>query len=345
MAGSKSSSRVTMSEVARAAGVSRTTVSFVLRGEHRAGNVSEATKARVRRVVGELGYRPDARARALAAQSTDSYGLVTEIVTSTFAAHIIKGAQDEAWRKRRFLLISSTGDGDERTRHKVESRASEKLIEQRVAGVLYATTWHRGVTVPDLLRELPTVLVNCFDVDGQLPCIIPDEVGGGRHATERLIQASHRRIGYINLDPTIPAAIGRLQGWRDAHLAAGLTPDEDLIAVGDATADGGYEAAGTLLDHADPPTAIFCANDRMAMGAYDAIKERGLRIPHDVGVVGFDNHEVISGYLRPKLTTVALPFEQMGALGVQALDTLISGQSTIAMRQMVDCPLLERCSV
>lgn len=337
--------RVTMSDVARAAGVSRTTVSFVLNDGEHAGNVSEATKIRVREAAGELGYRPDALARALAAQSTDWYGLVTEIVTSPFANHLIRGAQDEAWRQRRFLLIASAGDGEAKARLAFEERAVEKLLEQRVGGVLYAATWHREVTVPDLLRELPTVLVNCFDARGELPCIVPDEVSGGRHATECLIRAGHERIGYINLDPTIPAAIGRLQGWRDAHTAAGLTPHEDLIVDGDATADGGYQAARLLLDRSAPPTAIFCANDRMAMGAYDAIKERGLRIPHDIAVVGFDNQEVISGYLRPRLTTVALPFEEMGALGVRTLDAITSGQSTIAMRHMVDCPLLERCSV
>ncbi|MFT4217323.1 MAG: LacI family DNA-binding transcriptional regulator [Micropruina sp.] len=338
-------SRATMSDVARAAGVSRTTVSFVLNDAEQADNVSEATKARVRQAADQLGYRPDARARALAAQSTDWYGLLTEIVTAPFAAHIIRGAQDEAWRQRRFLLIAPAGEGDQQDREAFERASVEKLLEQRVGGVLYAATWHRAVAVPDLLRELPTVLVNCFDEKGELPCIIPDEVSGGRRATDRLIQAGHRRIGMINLDPAIPAAIGRLQGWRDAHAAAGLATDDDLVVDGYATADGGYAAAHVLLEQDQPPTAIFCANDRMAMGAYDAIKERGLRIPDDIAVVGFDNYEVIAAYLRPRLTTVALPFEEMGTLGVQTLDALTTGQPTPAMRQTVDCPLYERCSV
>ena len=338
-------SRVTMSDVARAAGVSRTTVSFVLNDGDRAGNVSEATKIRVREAAGQLGYRPDAVARALAAQSTDWYGLVTEIATSPFGSHLVQGAQNEAWRQQRFLLIASADGAEPKARLAFEQRAVEKLLEQRVGGVLYAATWHRAVSVPSLLRELPTVLLNCFDSEGELPGIVPDEVSGGRHATERLVRAGHERIAYINLDPTIPAGIGRLQGWREAHLAAGLEPHEDLIVDGDATADGGYEAARVLLDRSAPPTAIFCATDRMAMGAYDAIKERGLRIPHDIAVVGFDNQEVISAYLRPRLTTVALPFEEMGALGVRTLDAITSGQPTIALRQMVDCTLLERCSV
>ncbi len=334
-----------MSDVARAAGVSRTTVSFVLNNAEHADNVSEATKERVRRAANELGYRPDARARALAAQSTDWYGLLTDIVTTPFAAHIIRGAQEEAWRQRRFLLIAPAGEGDRVDREAFERRAVEKLLEQRVGGVLYAATWHREVAVPDLLRELPTVLVNCFDSQGELPCIVPDEVAGGRRATDRLIEAGHRRVGLINLDPAIPAATGRLQGWRDAHAAAGLPADDDLVVDGYATADGGYTAAQELLDRAEPPTAIFCANDRMAMGAYDAIKERDLRIPEDVAVVGFDNYEEIAAYLRPGLTTVALPFEEMGALGIQALDAIANGGPAPAGRQLVDCPLLERRSV
>ena len=95
----------------------------------------------------------------------------------------------------------------------------------------------------------------------------------------------------------------------------------------------------------NPPTALFCANDRMAMGAYDAIKERGLRIPNDVAVIGFDNQELIAAYLRPGLTTVALPFETMGAKGVELLAAIIAGQSTATETVTVDCPLLERASV
>jgi LacI family transcriptional regulator len=152
----------------------------------------------------------------------------------------------------------------------------------------------------------------------------------------------------INLDPDIPAAVGRLEGARDALAGAGLELDPELVVSGHATADGGYEAACEILDRyptQDRPTALFCLNDRMAMGAYDAIKERGLAIPADIAVIGFDNQELIAAYLRPKLTTVALPFEKMGALGVQTLATLTAGQPTNCWSAMIGCPLLERSSV
>ncbi|MEO8282927.1 MAG: substrate-binding domain-containing protein, partial [Pseudarthrobacter sp.] len=273
----------------------------------------------------------------------------TEIVTAPFAVDIIKGAQDQAWLDHRFLLIAPTDQADAAGPNQgLEHAAIEKLLEQRVEGLLYAATYHRAVHVPESAREVPTVLINCFDADGKLPSIVPDERAGGRVAVERLLQAGHSRIAVINLDPELPAALGRLRGCREALAGAGLELDPSLVVSGNATADGGYEAACEILDHypkKDRPTALFCLNDRMAMGAYDAIKERGLTIPGDIAVIGFDNQELIAAYLRPKLTTVALPFEQMGALGVQTLAALTAGQPITAYQQLVGCPLLERSSV
>lgn len=330
---------VTMRDVAEHAGVSRTAVSLVLNDRHDV-TLAQETRSRVLESAAELGYRPNAGARALAQQRSDWYGLVTEIVTAPFAVDVIKGAQDRAMDDGKYLLIAST-ESDAAA----ETAAIERLLEQRVEGLIYAATWHRGVVVPEIAREVPTVLVNCFDVEGRFPAVVPDERAGGRRATERLLSAGHRRIGFINLDPGIPAAIGRAEGYHSVLREAGITVDDDLEVSGHATADSGFDAAQQLLDLAESPTAIFCANDRMAMGAYDAIKERGLRIPHDVAVIGFDNQELIAGYLRPGLTTVALPFEQMGALGVDILAAITAGESTDTKIVTVDCPLLERSSV
>lgn len=328
-----------MKDVAHHAGVSRTAVSLVLNDRFDV-TLAQDTRERVLNAAAELGYRPNAGARALAQQRSDWYGLVTEIVTAPFAVDVIKGAQDRAMTDGKYLLIASTESDAS-----AETAAIERLLEQRVEGLIYAATWHRGVRVPEIAREVPTVLVNCFDVDARFPAVVPDERAGGYRATERLVRAGHRRIGFINLTPGIPAAIGRREGYLDALREAGIEPDEDLEVAGHATADSGFAAAEQLLDLPAPPTAIFCANDRMAMGAYDAIKERGMRIPHDVAVIGFDNQVLISDYLRPKLTTVALPFEQMGAIGVDLLAAITAGESTDTKIVTVDCPLLERSSV
>lgn len=329
----------TMADVARAAGVSRTAVSFVL-NDRADVMIPEATRERIHDAAASLGYRRNAAAQALAKQSTGWFGLVTEIVTSPFAVDVIRGAQERAWADERFLLIAPSDD--EQT---MESKAIEKLLEQRVEGIIIAATWHRGIDVPANAADIPCVLVNCFDNAGVLPSVVPDEHAGGRRAARALLDAGHRRIGHITLTPGIPAQIGRLEGFRDELAASGVVLDDELIVAGDGTADSGYAGAAALLDSAEPPTAIFCGNDRIAMGAYDAIKERGLRIAQDVSVVGFDDQELLAAYLRPDLTTVALPFAAMGAAGVSMLTALTAGRPIDELHLEIDCPLHIRSSV
>lgn len=330
---------VTMADVARYAGVSRTAVSFVL-NENMDVAIPDGTRSRIIDAAAELGYRPHAAAQALARQRSGWFGLVTEIVTAPYAVDIIAGAQQRAWSDERFLLIAPS-EHDEQ----MESAAIEKLLEQRIAGLIIAATWHRAVVVPKNAHDVPCVLVNCFDTDGVLPSVVPDEVGGGRKAAGVLVDAGHRRIGHITLTPGIPAQEGRFQGFCAKLADADLPLDEGLVVEGDGTAESGYLGAAELLDRNEPPTAIFCGNDRMAMGAYDAIKERGLSIPRDISIVGFDDQEILAAYLRPGLTTVALPFVEMGARGVSMLTSLTAGSTITDPKVEIDCPLHLRSSV
>jgi LacI family transcriptional regulator len=329
---------VTMADVARRAGVSRTAVSFVLNGRDVA--IPPATRERILVAAADLGFRPNAAAQALARRRTGWFGLVTEIVTAPFAVDVIRGAQQRAWRDERFLLIAPSDD-----EQIMESAAIEKLLEQRIEGLIIAATWHRAVTVPPNAHDVPCVLVNCFDADGVLPGIVPDEVGGGRKAARVLLDAGHERIGHITVEPGIPAQIGRLEGFGAELAEAGVDLDGSLVIEGDGTAESGYLGACELLDRDDRPTAIFCGNDRMAMGAYDAAKERGLSIPGDLSVVGFDDQEILAAYLRPGLTTVALPFAEMGARGVSMLTSLTAGSTIDDLTTAIDCPLHLRSSV
>ncbi|GAA4412250.1 LacI family DNA-binding transcriptional regulator [Actinokineospora soli] len=322
-----------MDDIARHVGLSRTTVSFVINGRTDM-NISEESRKRVWDAVRDLGYRPDAGARSLAARRTDLIGVVTDITTSPFGGGIVQGAQDAAWRQGKLLLIVGT-DGDPG----VEAAAVDMLLERRVEGMIYATLAHREVAVPKAMTEVPTVLVHCFD--GALPHVLPDEAEGGRTGTRRLIDAGHRRIGLINLDPAVPAAVGRRAGYERALAEAGIPVDPRLIVSGDATATSGFERAAELLDLDDPPTGLFCCTDRMAMGAYDAVRERGLRVPQDIGVVGYDNQEIIAAYLRPPLTTVALPFDEMGAAAV----AMLTDPDGPGAGRTIGCPLVERASV
>ena len=331
-------SRVRMEDIAAKAGVSRTAVSFVLNNRADA-SISEVTRTRIIQVASELGYRPHAGARALAVQRSGLIGMITEVVTSPFGPEIIRGAQDAAWSDGKFLLIAAT-EG----RRELEESAIEWLLQQRVEGIVYASASHEEVSLPPALHEQPTVLVHCFDRDGRLPAVLPDEVVGGYRATRRLLEAGHRRIGLVNLEQDTPAATGRLTGYAKALAEFHLPLDDLLVVHAGATADDGYESSSELLELGEPPTALFCCTDRMAMGAYDAIRERGLKIPTDVAVVGFDNQELIASYLRPRLTTIALPFAEMGARSLQLLDALIAGRD-VPSRTILDCPLVERSSV
>lgn len=325
-----------MDDIAHATGVSRSTVSFVLNGREDI-QIPAPTRDRVRAAARELGYRPHAGAQALAKARTDLIGIVTDIVATPFAGEIIRGAQHAAWARDKFLLVVGT-DGDP-TR---VAAAFEMLLQRRVEGIIFATQANESVTLPAAAREVPTVLVHCVSDAGDFTTILPDEEAGGALATETLIRAGHRRIGMINLDPWLRAAIPRETGYRRALATAGVAFNPRLVRVGHATAEGGYEAARELLAEVDPPTALFCANDRMAMGAYDAVKEAGLRIPGDVSVVGFDNQEIIAAFLRPALTTVALPFDTMGATAIDALCAPSFGPPAVTI---VPCPLVERASV
>ncbi|WP_103063209.1 LacI family DNA-binding transcriptional regulator [Actinomyces qiguomingii] len=328
----------TMADVARVAEVSRTTVSFVL-NDRPGSAIPEETRRKVLAAAKTVGYRPNAGARALAKRRTGILGMVTEIVTGPFAAATVVGAQRRAAQLGRTIFImASTGEPE------LDKQAFATMLEHRVEGIIYATGSHRAVHLPQEAAELPTVLVHCFDADTDIPAVLPDEEQAGVLATRALADAGHRRIGLIELDPAIPAAVGRRRGYERILSECGVPVDESLIVVGGATAQGGYLAARRLLEDHQPPTAIFCANDRMAMGAYDAIKERGLSVGRDIAVVGVDNQEIVAEGLRPGLTTVALPFESLGRYGVDALDAMANGKE-VPRQQFMDCALVARQSV
>jgi LacI family transcriptional regulator len=175
--------------------------------------------------------------------------------------------------------------------------------------------------------------------------VVPDEVSGGRTATEVLLAKGHKRVGLINLRRGIPATIGRLEGYKRALEARGLAFDDSLVSYGDGTANAGYERAAEQVRASDPPTAIFCGNDPIAMGAYEPLKELGLRAPEDVAVVGFDNQELIAAHLRPPLSTIALPHYEMGEWAVNYLIEQAEHGEMTPVQHTICCPYIERGSV
>ncbi len=339
-----------MKDVAKHVGVSQATVSYVLNdavGE----NIPEETRERVWAGIRELGYRPNMGARQMRTQRTNLLGFVTDVIATTpYAGAIIKGAQDTARAAGKILLLLST-DGIATEDH----AAIETLLAHRVEGIIYATMFHRAVTLPANLHETKAVLLDCFVEDRSIPSITPDEINGGYVATEVLLRKGHRRIGFINNDETVPATVGRLEGYRRALAAYGIAFDPALVCAAHSSPAGGYDCTFDLMRLPNRPTALFCFNDRMAMGTYDALRTLNLNIPEEVAVIGFDNQEIIAASLHPGLSTMQLPHYEMGVWSVKfllgeidELSDLENGKNIQGggpIQKILSCPYVERASV
>ncbi|MDF7640794.1 LacI family DNA-binding transcriptional regulator [Bifidobacterium sp. ESL0784] len=333
--------RVTLQDVAKAAGVSTATVSWAVNDNQKV-RIPEVTRKKVRKVARELGYHPNALAKGLARGESSLIGFISDgVATTPFAGQVIRGAQDEAWRNGRILLIVDTGG-----KASIEHSAFEFMLEHQVEGIIYSTWTHRVIVPPSELRPSKSVLVNCFDKNHDFQAVVPDECQGGRAATQLLLDHGHKRIAFLNDPQPTPASCGRLEGYRDALEAAGIVFDPSLVINAQADQEGGYGSVDKLL--ATHATAAFCHNDRLAMGLYDALRERGLKVPEDISLVGFDNQEVVSAHLHPALSTVGLPQYELGVLGVRALIDLVDEGSNDGQPDgplLVECPPVLRHSI
>jgi LacI family transcriptional regulator len=331
-----------MEDVARLAGVSRTTVSLVLNGKPDHG-IPDRTVERIHEAAASLGYRRNAMAAGLRSSTTHTIGLISDVVATTpFAGQMLHGAQEVAWTARKLISVINT-EGDP----EVEDAAVSQVLERRMDGALWATMYHQVIPRPRGLNGLPLVLLDARTEDGSVPSVVPDDLGGARAAIGHLVEAGHRRIGFINAIDPVPAAALRLQGYREVLAEAGIGADDDLVTKGDGT-PGGEQTALRLLALPDRPTAIFCFNDRTAMGVLRAARRLGLTVPGDLSVVGYDNHDVIAPWMDPPLTTVQLPHLEMGRWGTEHLLAIIDGriptdEPPVQMR--MPCPLVVRASV
>jgi LacI family transcriptional regulator len=310
-----------MTDVAKAAGVSQSTVSMVLNAMSGA-RLSAETRARVFEEAARLGYRLPRRDAVPApmpgpadrpARKLIGY-LVDEISTSPHPVVSVDGARDAAWEHGCLVSVLVThGNADQEAAAIAALKAHPALL-----GIVYSTIFTREVSLPAELRDGPVVLLNCHDDALKLPSIVPGEVGGGHAATEYLIAQGHSRIGYINGEPWMEAAKDRLKGYKRALATADLPFDPALVRDGDWMSGTGFDATLALMRAPRPPTALFCANDLMALGALEALKQLGLRVPEDVSVMGYDDQE-ISRHTHPPLTTMVLPNYDMGRAAVEAL--------------------------
>lgn len=327
--------RVTMKDVALEAGVSQSTVSFVLNGLEDM-RISRDTRNRVLEAVRKLGYRQRGAGRPPKTAGKGVIGLMfDEIATSPFAAISIEGAQEEAWKHNVIIEVVMTG-GDPA----YEAEVLRKWSGDNVLGVIYASILTRKVDLPELLVRHEAVLLNCYGDNERFASVVPAERRGGQAATEALIAEGHRKIAFITGEPWMEASAQRMEGYERAMTQAGIPIDPALVVEGNFLPSGGRRATLHLMAGSNRPDAIFCANDLTAVGCYEALKELGERPGGTVAVMGYDDQE-IAQHLSPALSTVLLPHRDMGAWSVRKL--LTPGFDSATSKRF-ECPLVLRAS-
>ena len=362
--------RPTLAQVAKAAGVTPGTASLVL-NQRPGTRITPATAERVRAAAAELGYHPDPTARSLRTGKSRTIGFISdEVATTRFASALIRGAIDVAEKSNNLVLINECSFDPKRL-----DAAVSALVSRRVDGLVFALMKSRHVTVPRLPASLKAVIANgtatVAGTDWQLPAVLPDETVSGASAAEYLLARGHRRIALVGRDEAacdseVSVCISVRMASIDAALAAAGV--ELALEVPGSVWEPplGAQAFAAIRDfnraHADAPiTAVIAGNDRIAFGLFQAAAHAGVRIPEELSVISFDD-EVLASYLDPGLTTMALPYLEMGRRAAQLVlePTELRGVKRVhtgaaAHARMfpgpvgeafvVDMPLVERASV
>ena len=330
--------RATLLQVAQRAGVSRSTASFVLAGRHLDMRISEDARQRVLRAAQELDYRPNLMARSLRTKVTKTIALVSDTIASDpYAGRAIQGSLSAAVANGHLLFIGET-EGDP----VVEEKLISDFLDRQVDAFVYASMFTRYVRLPKLLRGRNVVLLNCLARGPKQAqhAVIPDEVAAGGNAAKVALDAGYRDEIYLVGKTAEPVFAGRerLAGIRDG-LAAGGAKLAGTVDC-DWWPDSAYEAVTTALAGGLRPKVLICLNDRIALGAYQALRQAGRHIPDDVSVVSFDDSEM-AAWLRPQLTSISLPHYQLGWRAVE----LLLGEPIEPQVWRVPMPVRQRASV
>ena len=322
------SAPVTLLDVAAAAGVSKSTVSRIL--DERLPRSESATAQRVRQVAAELGYVRDPSAASLRRGTTMTIGVVVPRLTDTVMAMLYEALAHAGQRSGHFTIVATTGDEPD-----AERSAVEALLQRRVDGVILSTA-RLGDDFPSQLaaRGVPCVLA--LRTDGHSLASVGDDRLGGYLATRHLLDLGHRRIGLIAGPGYASSARGRVEGYRQAMVEAGIDVDPGWVVESTFGIDSGADATRTLMRLDLRPTAVFAVNDNTAIGALSAFENLGLSVPEDVSLIGYNDIPIVS-HLPTPLTSVRVPFDQIASA---ALELLISGPQGKQDRIRVASPTL-----
>ncbi|MGQ9628992.1 MAG: LacI family DNA-binding transcriptional regulator [bacterium] len=311
--------RVSIKDISREVGVSVNTVSRALNDKD---DISEETKRRVFEAAKRLNYTKNHLAMGLRARRTKTLAVIVPENSNPFFAEVVRGVEEVVRSKGYGLILCNTEQDSE-----LERKAIELVVEKRVDGIVMSPTQKDEGVVEKLMEyEKPFVLVGRYFEGLDTNYVVTDNVLGAQMMAQHLVERGHRRILILNGAKEISSAKDRLRGFRMALEERGLELDESLVGFGAMDADDGYKMMGSILDARTPSefTAVFCFSDYVAVGAMKAIKERGLAIPRDLALAGYDDI-FFSSMLSPPLTTVRIPKRELGRLGGRILLRLLEG--------------------
>jgi LacI family transcriptional regulator len=324
--------RVTIEDVARAAGVSRQTVSRAINNR---GEISPETRARVLSIAEEMGYRPSGIARGLATQRTRTIGLVVPDNANPFFSEVARGAEHVAYAEGYNVFLCNTDEDQQRERAVLQS-----LEEKRVDGLVLCSSRLPEDELRAIVAHHPAVvLVNRRLGSDDVGMVLIDDEMGGRMATQHLLQAGHRAVGFLAGPPASHSGQQRAKGYRAALVAAGLPDDPDQIRHCPPMVEGGREAARELLIARPELTALFCFNDLVAVGALQACADLGRAVPDDIAIVGFDDIP-LAALVTPSLSTCHVSRHNLGAQAMHLLLNRISGRLDEECKEIVLRPEL-----
>ncbi|MRH27956.1 substrate-binding domain-containing protein [Microbacterium sp. SYP-A9085] len=319
---------ITIRDVAEAAGVSVATVSRVANGSTNDYPVRPQTRERVLEAIVRLGYRPNDNARRLLQKRSGLIGILVPDISNPYYPEVARGIEDVASANGFTVMFCSTDRLPEKAASYIEA-----LLLKRVDGLVVVGGGDEIQLSESSVATYGTKVVFIGRPSKAFSTVRIDNIGAARDATEHLLGLGHTRIGFIAAGTSSTTVTERRRGYVQAIEAAGGAVDEDLIVDGDFSEAVGHAAALRLLRLPDPPTAIFAANDRMALGAMAAVADLGLAVPGDVALVGFDDVPM-SAFLRPSLTTVSVAAQELGVRAMEALVKDINGDGRPGRRRI-----------